>query len=79
MTGPDGKYALAFDNHQKGALVGVHSIRVREIPGHNEPPPKSTRAKNKYILKGPTTVEVKTGKNTYNVEVVTNNVGLVTR
>jgi hypothetical protein len=79
VTGPDGKYALQFDNRRKGAIVGVHSIKVREIPNHNDSRPNSERSKRNYSLKGTTVVEVTKGKNTCNFELVTNDVNVVTR
>lgn len=73
ITDENGKYFLRFDNEREGAVIGVHSVRVREQPQPDpeDRPQKPGRIPVRYALGGGLTFEVKAGSNQYDLDLRT--------
>jgi hypothetical protein len=76
-TNDQGKYELQFNENDKGAMVGLHEIRV--TPGSMvatqagtdaaPAPPLPKPKKGEDVVKMPGTVEVKSGDNVFDLEL----------
>jgi hypothetical protein len=68
FTDAQGKYQLQCSNRRPGAIVGLHVIRVTGMELDGGGPPLEIPAK--YSTASELTLDVKSGPNTFNIEIV---------